>query len=175
MTMRVGSSWVRAVRRWTLGTLAVMGSAWLAGCYQFIPLDPGAVRAGTRVRAQLTPGGAERLAAAVGSGTEERVEGRIVEVAPNGGLLLEVYRSPREAPVGVSSRTLASRVSLQARELAGLELKQLDRGRTALFLGGSALMAGILVTLAFSTYGRGSEGGGPPVDEAVVPLFTIRW
>jgi hypothetical protein len=171
----VGVGGILRVPQVGVGILAVLGSAWLAGCYQYVPLVPGAAPAGARVRAELTPAGTQRLVGELGSGGGDRIEGRIVEGTPGGGLLLDVFRATREAPVGISSRSVASRVSLTSGDIARLELKELDRGRTALFVGGSALFAGLLVTLAFSTYGRGSEGGGPPVDEALVPLLTIRW
>ena len=158
-----------------MGVMAVLGSVSLGGCYQFVRVDPVTAPAGSRVRAELSRSGVEELAGLLGSVRGNRLQGRLVEVSPDGALLLEVARAAGATPVGVTARSLYSRVRLGPENLLQLEVKTLDRTRTVLLVGGGAILGGALVAIAFDTYGGGSEGQGPPVDEAIIPIFTIRW
>ena len=164
-------------RCWRSVALAAVlaGSTVAAGCYRYVPVETATVPPGARVRAQLSAEGTERVRAGTGTADRGRVEGRVVERAADGALLLELPAGPAEAPVGVSARRLRARVTLPARDLVSLELRQLDRKRTAFFVAGSGALAALLVKLAFDTSGGGSESGGGGVDEAVVPIFSVRW
>lgn len=153
-------------------TLTMLLTPLLAGCYRYVPVNADALAAGSRVRLAVTAEGAERIG---GLHRDERIEGRVVDVPANGSIMLEVPQPSGDAPVGITSRPLFSRVELRPRDLTGIELKSLDRTRTILLVAGSAAVAAVLVDLAFEARGGGGEGNGGGVNEVVVPWFSVRW
>lgn len=151
---------------------AVIGC--LSGCYEFSRVDPMTAPVGARVRAELTPGGSARMAEVFGDGDRSRIEGRVLETSTDGGVLMEVASTSGATPVGVSGRPLFARVSLPGSEIMWLELKELDKGRTAALVGASAAVAAIIVKAAFDIGGGGTgEDNGPPVDQILIPFFSI--
>ena len=169
------SGWSRVLRRVLAGPLIVLGCAWFAGCYQFVRVDPATAPPGARARVELTSQGSGRLAQQLGGDEQVRIEGRIVEASPDGGVVLDV---PGESPApraGVSSRPLLARVSVPPGDLISLELQRLSKGRTAALVGAGVAAAVVIVKAAFDIGGGGNgEGGGPSPDEILIPFFSIR-
>ncbi len=150
--------------------LYVLGSAWLAGCYLHVPVEPEAVPEGAQVRARVTGSEADRLAAVRG-GDDRTVDGRLIQVDEGGSLVLEVAQ--RGASPG--ARPMNARVVVPRSELVELGVRELSWTRTALFIGASAVVAGILVAVAFNTSGGGGESGDGDVDNILIPLFQLSW
>jgi hypothetical protein len=154
--------------------MVLVGCGWLAGCYQYVRVDPTAVPAGSRARTELTSQGSIRLAETLGWEERRRVEGRIIEASPEGGMLLEVVGESGATPVGVSSRPLFERVSIPFEDLLSVELKRLSRGRTAALVGAGVGTAAAIVAAAFDLGGfGGGDEDNPPVDQFTFPLFSF--
>ena len=141
--------------------LLVAASVLLAACYTYVPAARDAAPMGARVRAELKTGAP--------------VEGRVVGGSAQGDLLLEVPAAAGDVPVGAASRNLFARITVHRDDLASLQLKKLNRTRTALVVGGSSALAALLVKLAFDTSSSGSETEGPPTNEVLIPIYSIHW
>lgn len=169
------SGYTGGLRRFLFGLLVVVECGWFSGCFQFVQVDPVAAPEGARVRAELTTEGSSRVAEALGEEEESRIEGRVVEVSPDGGILLEVVGESRATPVGVSARPLFSRVSLPGEDFTNFELRQLNRNRTAFLVGGAVAVAAVIVTAAFDIAGgNDADDDGPDVDQILIPFFSFR-
>lgn len=140
-----------------------------AGCYTFRPLPADQIAIGSRVRASLSEDGAEKLRDALGdAGVSEQVEAELLGRDPS-ELQLSVGRRVRAE--GYTERLLTQRVAVARDDVIVLEVKELDRTRTAV-LGATALAAGFgIVIKAFSGGPNTPRGGGPPpTSETVIPL-----
>jgi hypothetical protein len=79
---------------------------------------------------------------------------------------------------GLASRGLRSTVSVPVADVMRAEVRRLDRGRTGVFVGGSAFVAYLVTRWAFDVLdptkdpNDGGEGG---VDNARVVMFRLRW
>lgn len=175
--MREGetSEWSRVLRRVLAGPMVVLGCGWFAGCYQFVRVDPATAPPGARARVELTSQGSGRLAQELGGEERVRIEGRVVEVSPNGGVMLDVPGESSAPRGGVSSRPLLARVSVSPGELISLELQRLSKGRTAALVGAGVAAAVVIVKAAFDIGSGGNgEGGGPSPNEILIPFFSFR-
>lgn len=130
-------------------------AVWLigaSGCYAYVPADPGEVPAGAAVRARITAPEAERLSEVLGR--QDRVlDGRLLGQGP-AGILLEVP-SVAEAE-GLPSTRLNQRITLSPAQVNEIEVRRLDRLRTAGLVAGGVVAAAALVSTAF-----GTESGAP--------------
>lgn len=145
----------------------------LAGCYSYAPARPEALSPGTEVRAHLTGAGSDRLLDVNGLDAR-RLEGEVLDVG-EGRIVLSV-------PVPVDPGTpryrgLEERVILPFGDLAGLEIREMDRTRTGLFAGGAVVVAGSILAAALSGDSKSEEGTGlpPPNEFRRIPLIWITW
>jgi hypothetical protein len=152
--------------RWTTGFLAVL----LSGCFTYIPVEPGEVEPGVAVRARVSPAASERIAPLLGAAEARRLDGKLITRGAD-TLIVEVPTvivDTREF-----GRTPNQRVSIPRSDLVELEVRKLDRWRTAGILGGAAVVLGVTLTKALKGE-PGKEplpGGGGT--EAIV--FRIAW
>ncbi|MGH7476284.1 MAG: hypothetical protein ACRELD_08345 [Longimicrobiales bacterium] len=140
----------------------------LTGCYTYIPVEPGSAPAGAEVRARITAAEAQRLANIRGSAS--RSLEATVESRNDGSLLLRVPVAERQSARTVEA--IHQRIEVLDSEILELELRQLDRTRTAAVIAGGALALGAAAVIGF----QGSEPGGEPPDggtppEARIPLW----
>ena len=156
------SNRVRSVSR-VLGALLCVAGAQAAasGCYSYRTIPVTGVAPGSTVRAQLSVEGRVRLEEYFPQ-APRAIVGEVVD-ADNGSLVL-LTRIDNASVPSASGLPLQQRILVQHQEIAGLEERGLDRGRT--FGLTSALAAGsALIVWHFLTGGgRGGVEIEPPPD-----------
>lgn len=139
----------------------------IAGCYSYVPADPGRVPPRSDVRAVVTPDQAARLDPLLVQG-ERVVEGELLENGATDLLLLVPVSSDVR---GARVETLHQRIRLSNADVVQLELRELDRTRTGLLIaGGAALVAGVLIRQLTGDSGGQTGGPGPNPPENRVPV-----
>lgn len=146
---------------------SVLGLALVAltGCYSYTLAPVESVSPGTGVRARVTPAEAARLARILGR--ENRVLSGEFVGEEDGGLLLQVG-SVADPATG----RLFQRVTIPRAELVELEIRRLDRWKTA---GVAGAVAAAVIYASLQAFGDESEAGGREpggVDAVGIPL---RW
>ena len=149
-----------------------VGLLFLGACYRYVPAEMAAVPLGSDVRAHLTGDGVEAMRSSFGPDVHS-VEGPLVEWDEEGvGVLTEMYLSRP----GFPATTLTDTVRLLPHHLAGVEMKKLDRKRTAGFT--AVVVGGMAAALwAGKAFGGSSddngEGGGPDPEASVIFRIPI--
>lgn len=159
--------------RLTLTALAL--SLLASGCYSYTEVSPAAVPPGSTVRVSLNP------RADIGVGADplpvgtRLLRGRLVEGSSSETLRLSVALG--EGDPGLSSRGLRSTVAVPMVEVERVEVRRLEKGRTAALVFGGGLGAYLVTEWAFKVLDPSSDtndGGGGP-DNARLVLFRLRW
>lgn len=152
----------------------------LSGCFSHTAVPITNVSTGADVRAHISAAEAGRLRPVLGR--EKRIlEGQVVGEAADG---IQLRVSTRVGPPGASTDRLSQIVSVRRPEILEIEVRELDRWKTA---GVVALSVGVgawWVASRFSSVG-GSQIGGVPTggggDNSLLPpalwirLTTPRW
>jgi hypothetical protein len=147
-----------------------------SGCYSYTDVSPAAVPPGSTVRVTVAP------TSTVGVGAEPLPEGpralagRLLEGTSNEALRLSVPLGKGDP--GLSARQLRTTVTVPMADVRRVELRNLDRKRTALLIGGGTLGAYLITTWAFDILDPSSdpnEGPGTVVNNARLVLFRLRW
>ena len=143
----------------------------LAGCFSYIPIEPGSVEPGLSVRARVSPGASSRIAPLLGSSDARRLDGTFVTHAGD-TLIVEVptvMQDTREF-----GRTPNQRVSIGRGELLELEVRKLDRVRTGIIAGATAAIAGsFLIKSLRGDPGKEQLPGGGGTDNIV--FLRVWW
>lgn len=151
----------------TLGTVV-----YAAGCYSFVPVDPADTPRDAEVRTHVERGAAQQLAPLVRPGRRD-ITGRLLQWDGE-SLVLEVAERAMD---GSAQRVFTQTIDLNADEIVAVEVKRLDRWRTA----GAAALIGAAIAGAVLEIFSGEDTGGsrPPPDEAPpelrVPLVLPRF
>lgn len=132
------------------------------GCYSYSPTGFQTVAPGIDVRANLTTEKSFELERELG---ERRtvLEGEVLEADPSSFLLSVpwTYRDPR-----LGQTALRQRIRLQESEVIQVEIRSLDRGRSALLFGALGAVGGFIL---YQIFGPDDAGGtirpGPPNGE----------
>jgi hypothetical protein len=151
-------------------SLVVVSITFTTGCYTYRPTELGTVPSGTAVRARVTASEAARLAPVLRR--HDRVlSGRIVEHGPD-GVLLDV--GSVVATEGLSPTRLNQRITLTSAQVQEVEIRRLDRLRTAGLIAGGIAAAAMLVSAAFGPEsGPSASGGGKGgVDMSIGKILT---
>lgn len=131
----------------------------VAGCYTRQPVEAGAVPPGTTVVATISDRGRVSLNGSLGE-SPGTVEGRLT-TRTDSTLTLAV--TGVESLRGVSSKWTGDVVTLRLNDVAFVQSKRLDRGRTALVVVGAVAAVAALVTgVALAVGNRNSGDDGPP-------------
>lgn len=141
--------------------------ASIAGCYSYVPAEPGRIPPRSDVRAYVTAGQAARLDPLVVR-DERIVEGELLE---NGAAdLLLLVPVARDVP-GARVESLHQRVLVSSADIVQLERRRLDRTRTGLLIaGGAALVGGVLITQLTGDSGGNTSMPGPSPPENRIPV-----
>ena len=145
--------------------LSFLAPAFLAGCYSYATVQPADVRAGTGVRARITPTAAEQVAPLLGVANPRVLTGTLIESSA-GMMIVEVP---------TSAQALSQRISIAPGQLVELETRRLDRKRTAVVVGAAAFVSGSIAYAAL----RGGPGidmppGGSSTDTRL-PLWRVHF
>lgn len=137
------------------------------GCYTYQVTDPGALPVGQEVRVRLSPEGAERLQQV--RLTEERLmEGKVLE---NGGSQVVVETAVNRLNPVTGGRVLTQRLSVPTSDIREVEIKVLNKPRTAAAAGLAAVVLGYIVAGQLQDGGGSGSTPGPGGVEA--PVFRI--
>ncbi len=144
----------------------------MPACYSYVPTPPNQPEPGTDIRARLTNEGAEQLVPQFGPGVTQ-LGGMLLNQETGGvSMLISWYRSTRVGDV-VSGDNEAVRLSYG--QIAGMERKQLAKGRS-LLLGLAFLGGAILTQQLISNSDRildDEENPDPDPPSLVVPLLRL--
>lgn len=141
----------------------------VSGCARWVPAQLGTVPPGTDVRLRLSEDGALRLEELTGAGAVE-VTGELLQWEP------EVMVSTGLAGAGANP-ALRQRIVVDPDEVVGIDVREVDRTRTGLLVGGVVAAAGSAVAWALVNIIQGSEGApnGPPTDGPQEPFVRLRF
>ena len=144
----------------------------VAGCYTYLPLDGTQLQPGADVRMRITAPTAAQIEPLLGRTDARVLTGTVVSSGAD-TLIVEVPTTTRLAGSGMS-QTLHQRVSIPRSSLVEVESRSLNRTRTWIVTGATALIVGAIVLRAtVENSGTGGEpGGGPP--DLTVPVFRLR-
>jgi hypothetical protein len=141
-------------------------------CYRYTPADPGDITPGSTVRVRMNDAQTRRFAGIV---PEDRrvVEGTVVLQRPDTMLIdVAIHTDVR----GTRVESLNQRIDLPRDGLIEVELRELDRGKTSLVLGGATLLVTLAIASTLSGAFRSDRTNPDPGQELVVPVFfRIRW
>lgn len=143
----------------------------ISGCARWVPAQLGTVPPGTDVRLRLSEDGAAQLAEMTGAGAAE-VTGELIQWEP------EVLVSTALAPTaGRLDPGLRRRLVLDPDNVVGIDVREVDRTRTGLLVGGVVAAAGSAIAWAVVNIIRGSEGtpNAPPTDVPAEPFVRLRF
>ena len=143
----------------------------ISGCARWVPAQLGTVPPGTDVRLRLSEDGAAQLAEMTGAGAAE-VTGELLQWEP------EVLMSTALAPTaGRLDPGLRRRLVLDPDNVVGIDVREVDRTRTGLLVGGVVAAAGSAIAWAVVNIIRGSEGtpNSPPTDVPAEPFVRLRF
>lgn len=142
-----------------------------AACYQWTPYDGDPAPVGTEIRVRTTNAGAEEIRRRFGE-TDGTVSG---PVARWDDAQVSVTLSTLVRRAGFPPTMVTDTLDVAQIHVAGIDVKVLDRKNTAFLVAG---IVGGAATLIFATRAFGGdnnleEGGGPPVEEAVIVRIPL--
>lgn len=143
-------------------------------CYSYSRTELSTVPNGSTVRARISTEQAQRIEPLLGREDVRVLDGVLIQAAQD-TILLEVPAATRTV-TGGGIQVLHQRVSVARAGILDVELKKLNRGRTALItVGGGALL--IAAAIDALDIGPGAEsppsGGGGP-DFRLPLIFRLR-
>ncbi len=141
-----------------------------AGCARWVPAQLGTVPPGTDVRLRLSEEGAAELEGMTGARATE-VSGELLQWEPE--VLLSAALSPAGARV---DPRLRQRLVMSPENVVAIDVREVDRTRTGLLVGGVVAVAGSAVAWAVVNLLRGSAGTPetPPTDVPSEPFVRFR-
>lgn len=160
--MRLMPARTGPVRALTLLVLA------FAGCYRYVPADRTALTPGRDVRVRINEAESSRFATILPDGAR-LVEGTVIQ---NGAdtLLLDVPVASNV--LGSRVETINQRLDFSRAGIVDIELRQLDRIKTAIVVGGGGgLGLFVLIKGLQGAFRGGDDNDNLPGDDIVVPVF----
>ena len=143
----------------------------VSGCARWIPARVGEVPAGTDIRLRLSEEGAAQLEELTGTRQSE-VSGQLLQW----GSEVMVSAALRTAGAGANSSSLRQRFVVDEEDIVGVDVRELDRTRTGLFVGGVAVVAGSAIVWVVSQLAGGGTAAptDPPTSGPSEPFVRIR-
>ena len=146
-----------------------------AGCYAYTEVSPAAVPPGSNVRLRVD----SRVQLSVGEiplpDGGRLIRGKLLQGSSSDTLLCSVALS-NSGPL-TPLRGLRGTVSVPVADVERLEVRRLQKGRTAAAVTTGALLGFAVLEWAFNVTKPNKEGGDDPgeVNNARVVLFGFRW
>lgn len=150
--------------------LPVAAMALLAGCFGYVPVEPGTVPEGADVRLHLTRQGVADLPEIPGQ-EGEVVAGTLLRRS-DGQVQLRVPIRVRNQ--GFPTQEFSQEVGVPARDIVVVEERRLSRARTGLLVAGGLAA----VVLAITSFDDGRQDQSPqippPPEEGIrIPIFSF--
>ena len=142
-----------------------------SGCARWVPARVGEVPVGTDVRLRLSDDGAAQLEELTGTRQSE-VSGQLLQW----GSEVMVSAALQTAGAGASSSNLRQRFVVDEENIVGVDIQELDRTRTGLFIGSVAVAGGAAIVWIVSqlTGGGTAAPTDPPSPGPSEPFVRIR-
>ncbi len=155
------------VRVSLLMALVIMAS----GCARWVPARLGEVPVGTDVRLRLSEAGAARMEELTGASQTE-VSGQLLRWDEE----VMVSAALRNAGAGANASGLRQRFVVERDNIVAVDVRELDRTRTGLFVGGVAVVAGSAIVWVVSQLSGGGTAAptDPPAPGPSEPFARIR-
>ena len=143
----------------------------VSGCARWIPARVGEVPLGTDVRLRLSDDGAAQLEELTGTRQSE-VSGQLLQW--DGEVM--VSAALQAAGAGANSSGLRQRFVVDEDDIVGVDIRELDRTRTGIFVGSVAVVAGSAIVWVVSqlTGGGTAAPTDPPDPGPSEPFVRIR-
>ncbi|MCY3704241.1 MAG: hypothetical protein OXH08_01885 [Gammaproteobacteria bacterium] len=142
----------------------------VSGCARWVPARVGDVPVGTDVRLRLSDEGAAQLEELTGTRRSE-VAGQLLQWDSE----VMVSAALQAAGAGANSSSLRQRFVVDQEDILGVDIRELDRTRTGLFVGGVAVVAGSAIVWVVSQLaGGGTAATNPPPSGPSEPFVRIR-
>lgn len=142
----------------------------VSGCARWVPARVGDVPLGTDVRLRLSDEGAAQLEDLTGTRRSE-VSGQLLQWDSE----VMVSAALQAAGAGANSSSLRQRFVVDQEDILGVDIRELDRTRTGLFVGGVAVVAGSAIVWVVSQLaGGGTTATNPPPNAPSEPFVRIR-
>lgn len=140
--------------------------ATLAGCYRYTPVRPETVPPDTHVRLSLTERGRTQADSVLGGGSGS-IDGRLTEWGEQVVLAVEVT-----VPAGAARRTLERPIVVDPSEVVAVALRERDRVKTSLLIGGisAVVVAGVVAAISGTFGGTPDDMPNEQPEGAVIPL-----
>lgn len=156
-------------------TVLAVAFPLLTACYSYTEVSPLTVTPGSNVRVRIAPQ-AQLPIATVPLAPDTRVlEGTVLRGSSADTLLCAI--PVRNGDVFSSAQRLRGTVAVPVAALERVEVRRLQKGRTAAAVGGGAVLGLFLLDWAFNVTLPGQEGNDDPgdVNNLRIPLFRLRW
>ncbi len=142
----------------------------VSGCARWVPARVGDVPIGTDIRLRLSDEGAAQLEELTGTRRSE-VSGQLLQWDSE----VMVSAALQAAGAGANSSSLRQRFVVDQEDILGVDIRELDRTRTGLFVGGVAVVAGsAIVWVVSQLVGGGTAATNPPPNAPSEPFVRIR-
>ena len=152
----------------TRPSLALVAALLLAGCFTYLPVEPGDVEPGLSVRARVSSAAGARIAPLLGATDARQLDGTVITRLPD-TLIVEVPTVV--ADTREFGRTPNQRLSIARSDLVELEVRRLDRTRTTVLAGAAAIIVGGFIVKAL----RGEPGKEPLPGGGGTDAIVFRW
>ncbi len=157
-------------RKTTRGVALLSAATLLSGCYSYSPAKLTTVPAGESVRVTLTRRGQLELIDR-GSRVDETVLGTFVG-REGEQVLLRIPVGVREE--GFFRSAIERELPVPAADILAIDRREFSTPRTALFVGGVAGGASLIVGIIIAASARAGGPGDPGPEEIRIPLFGVR-
>ena len=141
----------------------ILAALGLTGCFVYLPADVSQVPPGEAVRVRVSPAAVGELSAVM-PGAESVIRGTLLR-RDAAGLWLRVPVGVRRE--GFSSQPIAQDVEIATGNVLEVTRRQRSRTRTALFVGGTGVVAGAVIGMIM-------RGGRDPASQQIDPPDEIR-
>jgi hypothetical protein len=148
---------------------------FLAGCYNYAAVLPGAVQPGVEVRATINGAASDRVAPVTGTFDNHFLTGNVIET--NAGSIVLEIPTGAVANTGLTVVQMHQRVTLAPADIVNLETRRLDVARTSVLAG--AIVAGAAATAIAVIHAGGGKVSDPITENGnplnLIPLLRIRF
>ena len=153
---------------------AVVAGVVLAGCYVYVPAEPGTVSPGAEVRVRVDRSVPLSVGEVPLPDDGHVIRGTLLAGPSMDTLLCSVLLTPMGSSFGPGK--LRGTVSIPAGAVEELGVRHLAKGRTASLVGAGVVLSAVIVKAAFDIHNaREGTDQTPGVDNALITLLRVRW
>ena len=148
-------------------TLVLVLAIMVSGCMRWVPARIGEVPIGADVRLRLSEEGVEQLAALTGA-VRQDVSGQLLQWDQE----VMVSAALETAGTGLGN-SLRQRFVVDQDNIVGVDVQELDRTRTGIFVGSVAVAAGFAIVWVVTNLRGTAAPTQPPTTGPSLPFVRI--